>query len=83
MERLRAERGDSGAARPRSREEWKAWREAHPEAVKAGKELRENGEAMRKEVRAVLTEDQRGKLEQRWKGHHRDGAEEHHRDRNG
>ena len=81
IERLRAERGDSGEARGRDRADRKAWVEAHPEAAKAMKELRENGKAMRKEVHEVLTEDQRTKLEQRWGKDHkgRHGAEDHGR----
>ena len=45
--------------------ERKAWIEAHPEIEQSRKQLRENMEAQRKEVSAVLTDAQRARLEQR------------------
>jgi hypothetical protein len=45
--------------------ERKAWIEAHPEIEQSRKQLRENMEAQRKEVSAVLTDAQRATLEQR------------------
>jgi hypothetical protein len=61
--------------RAEMREKWqaerKAWAEAHPEAVQAHKQLMENGQAMRKEVGAVLTEKQLAQV-RRMHRHHGD-----------